>query len=137
MVLTKARDWCDRIRLARVNQVATFLFNGLGWRGDQCGQLLHVACPAANLGSQKRTIGLEAPVDRIGVEKNIEKSLAWWYNKAPVKNDPRAFYDLALNYLQTKPNRTSLEMAKEYIGLAAQGGHREAQFQCAISFFAG
>jgi TPR repeat protein len=70
------------------------------------------------------------------VPQNIESSLVW-YQKAAAKNDPRAFYDLALHYLADKTNHESLILADRYMHLAAQAGHRAAQFQCAMSSFRG
>jgi len=67
-----------------------------------------------------------------GVPKDAENSLIW-YGKAAAKNHPRALYDLALHYLEQKTNRASLEMANALMLRAAQIGHREAQFQCALN----
>jgi hypothetical protein len=71
-----------------------------------------------------------------GVPKDDETSLIW-YAKAAAKNHPEALYDLALHYLQNKTNHASLQMANDLMFRAAQMGHREAQFQFAMSCFRG
>jgi len=71
-----------------------------------------------------------------GVPKDTESSLAW-YRSAATKNHPSALYDLALHYLEDKTNRLSRLQAQCYMLQAAQAGHREAQFQCAMSNFRG
>jgi TPR repeat protein len=71
-----------------------------------------------------------------GVPKDAVNSLIW-YAKAAAKNHPEALYDLALHYLDDKTNSGSLQLANELMLRAAQMGHCEAQFQCAMSCFRG
>lgn len=71
-----------------------------------------------------------------GLPKDSQASLEW-YRKAAAKHHPRALYDLALHYLEDKTNRASLVFANEYMLRAANVGHREAQLQCAMSYFRG
>lgn len=71
-----------------------------------------------------------------GVPVDAENSLLW-YRRAAAKNHPGALYDLALRCLADKTNRASLLMANELMLRAARMGHREAQFQCAMSDFRG
>jgi TPR repeat protein len=71
-----------------------------------------------------------------GVPKDAENSFLW-YRKAAAKNHPEALYDLALHFLDDKTNRASLLLANELMLRAAQMGHREAQFQCAMCYFRG
>jgi len=71
-----------------------------------------------------------------GVPQSRENALLW-YRKAAAKNHPDALYDLALLYLEEKTNSASLKLANEYMLRAAQMGHREAQLQCAMSYFRG
>jgi uncharacterized protein len=71
-----------------------------------------------------------------GVVKNEEASLAW-YGEAAAKNHPEALYDLAVLNLQDKKNPASLKLAHDYMQRAARMGHREAQFQCALSCWRG
>ena len=71
-----------------------------------------------------------------GVPKGLDSSLMW-YRKAAAKNHPKAFYDLALLCLEDKTNQASIMLASNYMVRAAQTGHREAQFQCALSCFRG
>jgi hypothetical protein len=60
-----------------------------------------------------------------------------WHRMAAAKNHPEALYDLALYYLDDKTNHASLILANQFMLRAAQMGHREAQFQCAMSSFRG
>jgi uncharacterized protein len=69
-----------------------------------------------------------------GLPTNMENSLVW-YRKAAAKNHPGALYDLALHYLADKTNHVSKVLADASMLKAAQLGHREAQFQCALTFF--
>ncbi len=71
-----------------------------------------------------------------GVPKNTSFSIAW-YQKSASKKHPAALYDLALHYRADKTNRLSVLLAESYMLQAAQAGHREAQFQCAMSSFRG
>ena len=71
-----------------------------------------------------------------GVPIDPDNSLAW-YSKAAAKNHPEALYDLAVFYLANKTNRASLLLANGLMLRAAQMGHREAQFQYAMSSFRG
>ena len=71
-----------------------------------------------------------------GVPKDVAASLVW-FQKAAAKNHPEALYDLALHFLEDRTNRASLQMAHDLMLQAAKMGHREAQFQCAMSCFRG
>lgn len=71
-----------------------------------------------------------------GVPKDMESSLEW-YRKAAAKGHPSAFYDLALHYRAQSTNRLARLLTETYMLQAAQAGHREAQFQCALSSFRG
>jgi TPR repeat protein len=71
-----------------------------------------------------------------GVPKDDETSLVW-YGKAAAKNHPEALYDLAVRYFAEKTNRASMQLSGELMVRAAQLGHREAQFQCAMMCFRG
>lgn len=70
-----------------------------------------------------------------GVPKDMESALIW-YRKAAAKNHPDALYNLAFYYLKDIEHG-SINLANEYMVRAAEGGHREAQFQCALSSFRG
>jgi len=69
-----------------------------------------------------------------GVPTNLESSL-FWYRKAAAKNHPAALYDLALLYREEPTNGVSVQTADKLMLRAAQMGHREAQFQCALGCF--
>jgi uncharacterized protein len=71
-----------------------------------------------------------------GVPVNDEISL-FWYGRAAAKNHPAACYDLAVHYLEDKTNRDSLITAHNLMIVAARGGHRDAELQCALSDFRG
>jgi len=90
---------------------------------------------AATLGSTEAEFSMgSAYRTGDGVPKDAESSLMW-YRKSAAKNDPRAFYDLSLHYLDDKTNQASMALANDYMLRAAQAGHRDAQFQCAMSCF--
>jgi len=71
-----------------------------------------------------------------GLAKDGAESLKWYW-KAAAKNHPEAIYNLAVHYLGDQTNRNSQKMAHELMLRAANLGHREAQFQCALSSFRG
>ncbi len=60
-----------------------------------------------------------------------------WYRRAAEKHHPTACFAVAAHLLQDKTNRLSRMRAETYMLDAAQGGHREAQLQCALSSFRG
>lgn len=71
-----------------------------------------------------------------GVPKNHELAHQW-FQAAATNLYPDACYNLALDCLQDKTNHEAQVEANRYMLLAAQGGHREAQFQYALSFARG
>lgn len=119
------------------SQLASFYYHGLGVVQTNVEAYRFWRARAAMLGSTEAQYAMGAAC-RIGdgVPKNIENCLAW-YQKAAAKNHPAALYDLAVYYLQDKTNRLSRLLAETYMLQAAQRGHREAQFQCAMSSFRG
>jgi TPR repeat protein len=119
------------------HQLANFYFRGWGVAQTNLDSYRYWLSKAATLGATEAQYMMGAACRTgDGVAKDIQDSLAW-YRKAAVKRHPRAFYDLALHYLEEKTNRASMAFAQDYMLRAAQGGHREAQFQCAMSGFRG
>jgi TPR repeat protein len=116
-------------------QIANFHYRGWGVIQTNMGRYYFWRFKAATLGATIAQYMMGAAYRTgDGVPKNAENSLAW-YRKAAAKNHPSALYDLALNYLEDKTNRLSRLQAESYMLQAAQAGHREAQFQCAMSSF--
>jgi uncharacterized protein len=70
-----------------------------------------------------------------GVATNMDASLIW-YRSAAAKNHPAALHDLAVYYSKDS-DPGSVQLANDYMIRAARAGHREAQFQCALSCFRG
>jgi TPR repeat protein len=92
---------------------------------------------AAALGSTQAEYQLGDAYERgDGVPKDIEIALGW-YRKAAAKNHAPALYDLGHYYYADKTNRLSRLQSEAYMLQAAQMGHRDAQFQCAMSCFRG
>lgn len=71
-----------------------------------------------------------------GMPKDVRTSLVWM-KKAAAKNHPDALYALAAYYSEDRTNPESLYLADKFFLQAAKMGHREAQFQYAISRFRG
>ena len=71
-----------------------------------------------------------------GVSNDMASALMW-LKKAAAKNHPEALYDLAVYYHEDATNPASLQMSHDDMLRAAQLGHREAQFQIAMSCFRG
>lgn len=117
-------------------QVAKFYYNG--WAGVEINldEYHHWLTRAATLGATQAQ-RLMGDAYRVGdwVSRDPEMSLEW-YQKAATKNDPYAYYGMAI-YYRGLTNDADLAIANEYMILAAQKGHREAQFQCAIDYFRG
>lgn len=118
-------------------QLAPFYYYGWGGVETNVASFSYWRFQAATLGftQAQYEMGVAYRVGD-GVPKDPDNSLIW-YRKAAAKNHPKAFYDLALRYLENKTNRESLLLANHYMFLAAQAGHREAQFQYALSCFRG
>jgi uncharacterized protein len=118
-------------------QLANFYYRGWGVVETNFATYHYWLIKAAMLGATEAQYVMGAAYRTgDGVPQDLESSLVW-YQKAAAKNHPKAFYDLALHYLEGKTNRASLIMANNYMHLAAQAGHRAAQFQCAMSSFRG
>jgi hypothetical protein len=117
--------------------LANFYFHGWGVVETNLGRYRYWRFRAAVLGATEAQYLMGAAYRMgDGVPQDRQESLAW-YEKAAVKNDPMACYDLALMCLEEKTNRASIERANDYMLRAARGGNREAQFQCAMSRFRG
>jgi uncharacterized protein len=118
-------------------QLANFYYHGWGVVTTNLETYRDWRLKAAKLGvtDAQYTLG-SAYRTGDGVPQDVANSLLW-YRKAAAKNHPRALYDLALHYLEDKTNRASMLMAQDYMLRAAKAGHREAQFQCALSDFRG
>jgi uncharacterized protein len=118
-------------------ELAHFYFNGWGVVTTNLDTYRFWLRKAATLGATDAQYRMGAAY-RLGdgVPKDVESSVAW-YRKAAAKNDPRALYDLALHYHEDKTNRAATMAADDFLLRAAQGGHREAQFLCAMSCFRG
>lgn len=118
-------------------ELSNFYFRGWGATETNLASYRYWRFKAAFLGATDAQFFM-GQAYRIGdgVPKDAENSLIW-YSKAAAKNHPEALYDLALHYLADKTNRASLQLANELMLRAAQMGHREAQFQCAMSYFRG
>lgn len=119
------------------DELSNFYFRGWGATETNLASYRYWRSMAAFLGATDAQFFMgQAYRTGDGVPKDIPYSLMW-YRKAAAKNHPEALYDLALHYLEAKTNRASLELANEFMIRAAQMGHREAQFQCAMSYFRG
>lgn len=123
-------------------EVAKFYYNGWGGLEASAAENRYWLSRAAALGATEaqRFMG-DVYRNGEGVAKNNAMALAW-YQRAAAKKDPRAFYGMALTYLgETNKTRQTNEitpkLANDYMILAAQRGHREAQFQCAMNCFRG
>lgn len=140
-LLTEAFQWCKQSAelgdaLACWN-LSSFYFRGWGVVETNLSSYYQWRLKAATLGATDAQYAMGAAYRTgDGVPQNTANSLEW-YQKAAAKNHPKAFYDLALHYLENKTNRASLLKANDYMLLAAKAGHREAQYQCAMSCFRG
>jgi TPR repeat protein len=116
-------------------QLANFYYRGWGAVETNIASYHYWRLKAAILGATEAQYDLGVAY-RLGdgVIKDTTTSLVW-YQRAAAKNHPKAFYDLALHYIESRTNRASLLMANDYILLAAQAGHREAQLYYAMSCF--
>jgi TPR repeat protein len=116
-------------------ELSNFYFRGWGATETNLGSYRYWRIKAALLGATDAQFFMgQAYRTGDGVPKDPETSL-FWYEKAAAKNHPEALYDLALHYLEIKTNLASLQMANDLMNRAAQMGHREAQFQCAMNCF--
>jgi TPR repeat protein len=118
-------------------ELSNFYFRGWGATETNRSNYRFWRAKAASLGATDAQYFM-GQAYRTGdrVPENADKSLLW-YRKAAAKNHPEALYDLALHYLDDKADPTSLKMANDLMIRAANLGHREAQFQCAMSCFRG
>jgi len=118
-------------------QLANFYYRGWGVVQTNLDAFRFWQGRAALLGSTAAQYAMgDAYRTGNGVSRDVENSLAW-YRKAAAKSHPAALYDLALHYLADKTNRLSRLQAESFMLQAAQAGHLEAQFQCAMSNFRG
>ena len=118
-------------------ELSNYYFRGWGGTETNLDSYRYWLLRAAFLGATDAQFFMgQAYRNGDGVPKDGKTSL-WWYRKAAAKNHPGALYDLALHYLEDQTNHASLQLANELIIRAAQMGHREAQFQCAMSCFRG
>ncbi len=115
--------------------LANFYYRGWGGIETNSASSRYWRIKAATLGATDSQFFLgQAYRLGDGVPKDPQDSLLW-YAKAAAKNHPEALYDLALHYLEDKTNQASLKLANELMFRAARMGHREAQWQCALSCF--
>ena len=119
------------------NELANFYFRGWGVVETNLASSQFWRFKAAILGSTDAQYFM-GNAYRIGsgVPKDSVNSLNW-YGKAAAKNHPSALYDLALHYLEDRTNHASLILENQLMAKAAHMGHREAQFQWAMSCFRG
>ncbi len=118
-------------------ELANFYYRGWGGTETNLASYRYWRIKAAMLGATDSQFFMgQACRLGDGVPKDPETSLVW-YDKAAAKNHPEALYDLALHYLEDRTNRASLQLAREFMTRAAQMGHREAQYQCALSCYRG
>jgi TPR repeat protein len=117
--------------------LANFYFCGWGVVATNSAAFYHWRAEAARLGAtdSQYQMGVAYRTGD-GVPEDVAKSLEW-YRKAAAKNHPRAFYDLAQYYWADKTNPVAKDEAHHFTTLAAQGGYRQAQLQCALSCFRG
>jgi TPR repeat protein len=116
-------------------ELSNFYFNGWGGVPASLPLYHYWQSRAAQLGATDAQFFLGQSY-RIAEGANSRKSLLW-LDKAADKNHPEALYDLALYYFQDRTNHASVEAANDLMVRAARMGHREAQFQCALSCFRG
>jgi TPR repeat protein len=137
--MAEAFQWCKQSAelddpLA-CHSLAVFYLNGLGGVATNIDSYRYWLSKAATLGSTEAQFFMgEAYRRGDGVPMDAERSLMW-YRKAAAKNHPMAMYNLAVHYWTERTNRASMELANDYMLRAAQGGHLEAQFQCAMNCF--
>ena len=118
-------------------ELSNYYFRGWGATESDSSKAIYWRSKAASLGATDAQFFMgQAYRTGDGVPNNEDKSLLW-YRKAAAKNHPEALYDLALHYLEDKTDPASLKMANDLMLRAANMGHREAQFQCAMSCFRG
>jgi TPR repeat protein len=119
------------------NELSNFYLRGWGATETNLSNYRDWRSKAASLGATDAQYFMsQAYRTGDGVPTNWDKSLLWC-RKAAAKNHPEALYDLALHHLDDKTNPASLKMANDLMIRAANMGHREAQFQCAMSCFRG
>lgn len=137
--MAKAFQWFQRS--AKLNdplaclELADFYYRGWGVVKTNMANYDYWRLKAALLGStqaqyemgQAYQTGNGVPIDLITARV--------WYLRAAAKHHPAACYDLALLDLEDKTNPASLKMAHRFMLLAAKGGHREAELQCALTCF--
>jgi TPR repeat protein len=117
--------------------IANFYYHGWGEIPTNRSSYYYWRLKAASLGATDAQYAMGVACRKgDGVEKDLPRALEW-YRKAAAKNHPHALYDLAVTYLSEKTNHASLVLGHDYMLLAAKAGHREAQFQCALSHFEG
>jgi TPR repeat protein len=113
-------------------EVAKFYYSGRGGIETNLASYHYWLLKAAFLGATDAQFFVgQAYRTGDGLPKDPENSLIW-YGKAAAKNHPDALHDLALLYLEQKTNRAAVQLGDALILRAAQMGHREAQFQCAL-----
>jgi TPR repeat protein len=118
-------------------ELARFYYNGWGGVSTNEASYREWLFRAADLGCTEAQFFV-GQIYRAGVGVSADEGIALkWYHKAAEKNEPRALYDLAVLCWQDKSNRTALAKASDYMRRAAEGGHRDAQFNYAVSLFRG
>ena len=118
-------------------ELSNFYYRGWGAMETNLASYRYWRYKGAFLGSTEAQAAMgQAYRTGDGVPVDLENSLVWT-RKAAAKNQPDALYNLAVSYHEDKTNHVSLVLADELMIRAAQMGHREAQFQCAMSFFRG
>ena len=118
-------------------ELSNFYYRGWGVTETNLASYRFWRFKAAILGSTEAQTAMgQAYRTGDGVPVDPENFLVWT-SKAAAKNQPDALYNLAVHHLEDRTNHASLVLADKLMIQAAQMGHREAQFQCAMSFFRG
>jgi hypothetical protein len=119
------------------DELSHFYYRGWGATETNLANYRYWRFKAAFLGStEAQEVMGQAYRTGDGVPVDLENSLVWT-SKAAAKNQPDALYNLAVRYYEARTNHDSLLLADKLMLQAAQMGHREAQFQIAMSFFRG
>jgi TPR repeat protein len=119
------------------NELSNFYLRGWGGTETNLASYHYWRFKAAYLGATDAQYFVgQAYRTGDGVPKDAEASLLW-IGKAAAKNHPEAIYDLAVHFYEARTNPPSLQLANQLMIRAALMGHREAQFQCAMSAFRG
>ena len=138
--MAEAFDWMKKSAelgdALAAQQFALFYFNGIGV-ATNLASYRYWRFKAATLGATESQYAMGVAYRTgDGVPKDEENSLVW-YRRAAAKKHPSALYDLAVYNLGQRTNREALQQAIGYFFAAAQAGHHEAQFQCAMNCFRG